>query len=151
AATFRADLADLSATSALVPQVVERLGRLDILVNNASVFEAMTLDGFDVAAWERTLRINLSAPMVLAHAARDELIRRGGRVVNICDVVASRPSPSKLAYYVSKGGLETLTRVLARGLAPNVNVVGIAPSVADWPDDYSADQKAQVLKSIPLG
>jgi pteridine reductase len=150
AEVFAADLADPAATAELVPQVLRRLGRLDVLVNNASVFEPMTLDAFTLEDWERTLRINLTAPLVLVHAARGALKQVGGRVVNICDAAVQRPAPSHLAYIVAKGALETLTRTLARALAPGINVVGIAPGVAVWPDDYDQATRDRLTRKIPL-
>lgn len=147
---FRADLADPAETARLAPAVLERFGRLDVLVNNAAVFERMSLDEFALDEWERTLRVNLTAPMVLAHAAREALARTGGRVVNLCDVATQRPWPGHLAYIVSKGGLDTLTRVLARALAPDVNVVGIAAGVAAWSPDYDAETRARLTAQIPL-
>jgi NAD(P)-dependent dehydrogenase (short-subunit alcohol dehydrogenase family) len=147
---FRADLADPAAVAALVTDVLARFGRLDVLVNNASVFERMTLADFDLGAWERTLRINLTAPLVLVHAARAALVQAAGRVVNMCDAATGQPWPEHLAYMVSKGALETLTRVLARSLAPQVNVVGIAPGIAAWPADYDADTRQRLVRKVPL-
>jgi pteridine reductase len=147
---FQADLADAAATAALVEQVLARFGRLDVLVNNASVFEPMKLDEFDLADWERTLRINLTAPMVLAHAARDALRRTHGRIVNICDAGTRQPRRGHLAYSVSKGALDALTQALAVALAPEVNVVGVAPGVAAWPEDYDQAKRDRLTARIPL-
>jgi len=150
AEAFQADLGEPAAARGLVDQVLARFGRLDILVNNASVFEPMSLVEFDPAAWERTLRVNLTAPLVLTHAAREALRRNAGRVINLCDAATARPWPEHLAYAVSKGALETLTKVLARALAPEVNVVGIAPGVAAWPAHYSAELRERLVARIPL-
>jgi pteridine reductase len=151
AEVFRADLADERDTAALVPAVLAHFGALDVLVNNASEFRTQTLDEFALPDWERTLRVNLTAPMVLAHAARDALRAARGRIINLCDVSTRRPWPDHLAYMVSKGGLETLTQVLARALAPEVNVVGIAPGVAAWPENYDDATRARLLARVPLG
>lgn len=150
AAAFRANLEDPDAVAGLPPAVETHFGALDVLVNNASVFERMTIDQFRVADWERTLRVNLTAPMVLAHAARDTLRAAGGRIVNLSDAATRQPWPAHLAYMVSKGALDTLTQVLARALAPEVNVVGIAPGVAQWPEDYDAATRAHLTERIPL-
>lgn len=150
AEVFAADLADLGAAAGLVSAVRARFGRLDVIVNNASVFEPMDLERFTPADWERTLRINLTAPLVLVHAARAALRQARGRVVNLCDAAVVRPWPDHLAYMVSKGALETLTRVLARALAPEVNVVGVAPGVAAWPDRYDEATRARLTARVPL-
>ena len=125
AEVFDADLADPPAVAQLVPRVLAHFGRLDVLINNASVFEPMTFEQFDLADWERTLRINLTAPLALAHAARGALRQSRGRIVNLCDAATGQAWPDHLAYIVSKAALETLTRVLARALAPEINVVGV--------------------------
>ncbi len=150
AEAFAADLADPDAARDLVRRVLDWQGRLDVLVNNASVFEPQTLADFDVAAWERTLRVNVTAPLVLAHAAHAALRTARGRIVNLCDVATGQFWPDYLAYIVSKSALETLTRVLARALAPDVNVVGVAPGVAAWPEHYDADTRARLTARIPL-
>jgi pteridine reductase len=150
AEAFQADLSDPAAARRLVNAVLTRFGRLDVLVNNASVFEPMSMNEFDVDAWERVLRVNLTAPIVLVHAAREALRRAGGRVVNICDAAIARPWPDHLAYMASKGGLDTLTKALARALAPDVNVVGIAPGVAAWPERYSQELRDRLTARIPL-
>ncbi len=150
AETFAADLADPDAARDLVQRVLASFGRLDVLINNASIFERMSMEQFTVADWERTLRVNLTAPMVLSHAAHAALRATGGRVINLCDAATPRPGPDHLAYMVSKGGLETLTRVLARALAPEINVVGIAPGVAAWPEDYDQAIRDRLTAKIPL-
>ncbi len=147
---FACDLVDLAAAECLPARVLGRFGRLDVLINNASVFEPMQLEDFTVSTWEATLRVNLTAPMVLAHAARHELRARSGRIVNLCDVSTARPWPDHLAYMTSKGGLDTLTRALARAFAPEVNVVGIAPGVASWPEHYDAATRERLLARVPL-
>ncbi len=151
AADFAADLSDPAAPEALVAAVLARFGALDVLVNNASSFERMTLDEFSLPAWEQTLRVNLTTPLALVHAARDALRSARGRVVNLCDAATPRAWPDHLAYIVSKGALETLTRALARSLAPEVNVVGIAPGVADWPPQYTEQTRQRLTERIPLG
>ena len=151
ARAFHADLADPEHTAALARDARDAFGGLDILVNNAAVFRKMSLDDFDIEQWEHTLRVNLTSAMVLTHAARDALHRAGGRVINISDAgAATHPWPDHLAYSVSKAALDALTRALARALAPEVNVVGIAPGVAQWPDDYTEHERARLLKRIPL-
>jgi pteridine reductase len=148
---FQADLSDPSAGPRLVEGVLERLGRLDALINNASEFRPMTLDRFSLEDWNRTLQVNLTAPLQLAHAARHALRKAGGRIINLGDAAVERPWSDHLAYMVSKGGLDTLTRVLARAFAPEVNVVGLAPGIAAWPDDYPDDLRQRLARRVPLG
>lgn len=150
AEVFQADLNDPAAAARLIHDVLARFERLDVLVNNAAVFERMDIADFELEAWERTLRVNLTAPMALTHAAHQALLHARGTVVNISDASVGRPWPDHLAYSVSKGALDTLTRLLARALAPQVNVVGIAPGVAAWPDDYDQLTRQRLTAKIPL-
>ncbi len=151
AEAFQADLADREAPVRLVRDVLARFGRLDALVNNASAFAPMSITDFNLHAWDQTLRVNLTAPMVLAVAAREALEQSGGCVVNITDAATTHPWPDHLAYIVSKGALDTLTKALARGLAPNVRVVGVAPGVAAWPTAYDDETRERLTRRIPLG
>ncbi len=146
-----ADLADLEAPRALVSAVTGHFGRLDLLINNAAVFERQSLEELEADHWERTLRTNLTAPLLLAQAAGEALRAVGGRIVNLCDAASDRPWPDYLAYAVSKGALETLTRALARTFAPEVNVFGIAPGIAAWPEDYDQQTRRRLLQRVPLG
>ncbi len=150
AAAFCADLADASACRRLVQEVVARFGRLDVLVHNASIFESTPIERFDLDAWERHLRVNLTAPMVLTAEAREQLVAHQGAVVTLCDAATVRPWPEHLAYIVSKAGLECLTRALARALAPRVRVVGVAPGVVAWPGDYDEATRRRLTEKIPL-
>ena len=147
---FQADLADAGQCRGLVESVLARFGRLDVLVNNAALFERMTIEQFTPLDWERMLRVNLTAPMILVHAAHAALRAAHGRVINLCDAAANRPWPDHLAYMVSKGALETLTRALARALAPEINVVVIAPGVAAWPEHYDDATRARLIERVPL-
>ena len=135
AAVFQADLLDLNALSQLVRGVVERFGRLDALVNNASSFYATPLAEVDEQQWNDLLGTNLRAPLFLAQAAADELRRRHGCIVNIADIHAERPMHGHLLYSVAKAGLAALTRSLAQEMAPQVRVNAVAPGVIMWPEN----------------
>ena len=139
----------------IVQRTVDELGRLDILVNNASAFPVDspdTIEGFDPRLWERILRVNLIAPMALAHHARPHLEERGGgKIVNLCDTSSDRPWPDHLAYCCSKAALAALTKGLARALAPGVRVNGVAPGIAVFPDEYSPQLRSHLISQVPLG
>lgn len=134
AAAFEADLLETLAMPQLVSQVVEKFGRLDALVNNASSFYATPLADIDERQWQDLLGTNLKAPLFLAQAAATELRRRHGAIVNIADIHAERPMQGHLLYSTAKAGLVALTRGLAQEMAPQVRVNGIAPGVIIWPE-----------------
>ena len=135
AATFGADLLDVTALSSLVAAVVARFGRLDGLVNNASSFFPTKVGAVDTAAWDDLIGSNLRAPLFLAQAAAPHLVAAGGCIVNITDVHAERPLKGFPVYCAAKGGLLNLTRSLAIELAPAVRVNAVAPGPIEWPDD----------------
>jgi len=154
AIAVQADLADPDSCFSLVEKTVESLGALDVLVNNASVFFTTTPDTvqeFNPAVWEDMFRIHMLAPMALIHHSRTHLERSGrGVVVNLCDISAERPWPDHLAYCATKAGLVSLTRGMARALAPRIRVNGVAPGIAVFPDEYSAALRLQITRQVPL-
>ena len=144
----QADLLDPTAILRLVHDTVQRFGRLDALVNNASSFFATPLDEIDERCWNDLIGTNLKAPLLLAQAAADELRRNHGAIVNIVDIHAERPMRGHLLYSVAKSGLTALTRALAQEMAPQVRVNAIAPGVIMWPESAEWLDEGQRRKII---
>ena len=139
-ALIQADLLDLKALPSLVEQTVQRFGRLDALVNNASSFYASPIGDITAAAWDDLMGTNLRAPLFLAQAAAPALKKSQGAIVNIADIHAERPLKNYVVYSIAKSGLVALTRSLARELAPEVRVNAVAPGPILWPDDDAFDE-----------
>jgi len=151
AAAFRADLLDTSSIPQFVADVLGWQGRLDILVNNASTFYATPLGEVTEAHWDDLLGINLKAPLFLSQAAAPALRESHGAIVNIVDIHAQRPLRDHLVYGAAKAGLAMLTRSLAKDLAPEVRVNGVAPGAILWPEsDMSEATKSSILRQVPL-
>ncbi|MGB2987915.1 MAG: SDR family oxidoreductase [Phycisphaerae bacterium] len=148
------DLNDPASWPAIIRELIDRLNRLDVLVNNASAFltgQPDSVNGFDHGRWESMLRTNVVAPMALSHHARPYLEACGqGKIVNLCDIAADRPWPEHLAYCTSKAALSALTKGLARALAPGIQVNGVAPGIAVFPDEYSAEKRRSLVRRVPL-
>lgn len=147
------DLEDPASWDRIVQETITKLDRLDILVNNASLFlteEPDDLDGFDPAYWDRMLRVNLTAPVGLVHAARHALQQNKGRVINLLDTSWDTPWSGHLAYGASKAGLAVMTRGLAKTMAPHVRVYGVAPGVAEFPEAYDEAKRQRILARVPL-
>jgi pteridine reductase len=155
ATTVTGDLTDSTTWPGIIRQTIESLGRLDVLINNASMFLTETpdrIDRFDPGLWDTMLRTNVVAPAALCHHAASYLRASGrGRIVNLCDISSERPWPKNLAYCVSKAALSALTKGLARALAPEILVNGVAPGIAVFPDEYSADLREKLVRRVPLG
>jgi len=148
----QADVANDAAVRRMVAETVERLGGLDVLVNNAGTtryapladLEALTDD-----VWERVLAVNLKGPFLCARAAAPHLRARGhGKIVNTASNSAFRPTGSSIPYMVSKAGLVMLTKCLARALEPDIQVNAVAPGWLEtrWAEVHlPPDVRAAVL------
>jgi pteridine reductase len=134
-ALIQADLLDIAVLPSLVSQTIATFGALDALVNNASSFYPTAVGSITEKDWVDLMGTNLKAPMFLSQAAANELRRRQGCIVNITDIHADRPMKNYLVYSVAKAGLVGLTKSLARELAPEVRVNGVAPGPIMWPED----------------
>ncbi|MCK6404701.1 MAG: pteridine reductase [Rhodocyclaceae bacterium] len=152
ALVVQADLLDIAGLPALVAAVVDRFGRLDGLVNNASSFFPTPLGQIDEHAWQDLVGSNFKAPLFLAQAAAPALRRQGGAIVNITDVHAERPLKGYPLYSAAKGALLTLTRALAIEMAPEVRVNAVAPGPILWPDDGQFDDgsRADIVRHTLL-
>lgn len=121
------DLADAARLPRLIEAVLARFGRLDALVNNASLFQPTPLGDVTAAAFDALLAVNARAPLLLAQAAAPHLRATHGCIVNITDLYASRPLRGYAAYCMSKAALAAATLALAQELGPDVRVNAIAP------------------------
>lgn len=149
AIAVRADVSDEMAVERLVERTEEEFGRLDVLVNSASLFESAPLEEISAAEWDRVLGVNLRGPFLLARTAAPLLREDDGVIVNIADLSAFQPWPSFAHHSVSKAGLIQLTRILARALAPRIRSVAIAPGTVLPPDDYSvADRQREADRAV---
>jgi pteridine reductase len=149
-ALVRADLADAAQVERLAREAVAAFGRIDVLVNNASVFPAERLEETDADLWDHTLAVNLRAPFLLIRHLAAELRRTRGVVVNMADLAGLQPWAAYAAHSVAKAGLVQLTRVAARSLAPDARVVGIAPGTVLPPDDMPDDEIRRLAERTPL-
>ncbi len=147
---YRADLTDPEERNDLVAGIRDRHDGLDALINNAALFRRTILEELDRESWDRHLDLNAWVPAVLVRDLSPLLIARGGSVVNVLDWSTRRPYPAYLAYQASKGALETLTGALARHLAPEVRVNGIAPGPIEFPDDADDDRRSRILSRTLL-
>ncbi len=151
-ALIHADLIDVGKLPSLVDQTVQRFGKLDALVNNASSFFATPVGDITPDAWEDLVGTNVRAPLFLAQAAAPALKKTQGAIVNITDIHADRPLRSYIVYTTAKAALAGLTRSLARELAPEVRVNAVAPGPILWPDDADFDElsRQRIISHTPL-
>ena len=156
ASVLHADLADPASCRRVIDDAASSLGRLDVLVNMASVYESRPLDDLKVEDWNRSLEIDLRAAHLCTHAAIPHMRhQRGGRVINFTDWIAASGRPrytGYVPYYVAKAGVVGLTEALALELAPDqilVNAVAPGPILA--PPGTSDEERLAVERATPLG
>lgn len=151
AMSMQADLLDPAAAPRLIASVLDWRGHLDVLVNSASTFYATPLGEITEQHWDDLIGSNLKAPLFLSQAAAPALRQSRGTIVNIVDIHAQRPLRDHLIYGPAKAGLAMLTRSLAKDLAPEVRVNGVAPGAILWPEsEMTESTKASIIDQIPL-
>ena len=156
AVIFAADLSQPAAAAALVQSVVDTFGRLDILINMASVYVQKPFAGLTVADWNAAIDVDLRAAFLCSHAAAPHMrAQGGGRIINFSDWVAKSGRPrysGYLPYYVAKAGVIALTEALALELAAdNILVNAIAPGPIVAPPGTTAAEIKAVEDATPLG
>jgi NAD(P)-dependent dehydrogenase (short-subunit alcohol dehydrogenase family) len=156
ATAIQADLRDPDACDRIVDATVDALGRLDVLVNMASLYRSKPFDELTLEDWDSQMHVDLRSAWLCARAAAPHMRRlRGGRIINFSDWVANSGRPryaGYLTYYVAKAGIVALTEGLALELARDqilVNAIAPGPIVA--PEDVSDEEFAAVERATPLG
>lgn len=150
AALLQADLTDEAQVRRLVPEAVEAIGPLAVLVNNASVFEDDRLGGLDRERWDRHLETNLRAPIVLAEAFAAQA-PDGSAIVNLLDQRVLKPDPRFFTYALTRNALWWATRTMAQSLAPRIRVNGVGPgptlaSIHQTPEEFAAEAAGTLLQ-----
>ena len=148
---LQAELGDVARLGSLIAATLDRFGRLDALVNNASAFYPTPIAEATPAQWDELFGANVRAPFFLAQAAAPHLAERSGAIVNLVDIYAENPLPGHSVYCMSKAALAMMTKSLARDLAPSVRVNGVAPGAVLWPDaGKSETDQASMIERTPL-
>ncbi len=156
ALVMQADVSSASECARIVEETVRELGRIDVLVNMASIYRARDLDQLTADDWNRQLDVDLRAAFLCSHAAMPHMRGQGGgRIINFADWVAASGRPrytGYVPYYVAKQGVIALTEALALELAPaQILVNAIAPGPIVAPPGTSDEEKAEVARTTPLG
>ena len=147
---FPGDLTKTDATAALVDAVAAKFGGLDVLVNSAAVMVRTPFGEVTAEQWDSVMALNLRAPFFLSQAAAPLLRTSRGAIVNIADLAAFETWPAYIPHGISKSGVVHLTRALARILAPEVRVGGIAPGTVLLPEKWSNEDEERLRATTPL-
>ena len=143
----QADLTDPAQINSLIS--TQSVQPLDVLVNSAAFMPSGNVDALSIENWNTSLDLNLRAPFLLAQAVSKKMTD-GGLIVNITDVGAQKAWSKYPSYTVSKAALESLTRILARALAPKIRVNAIAPGLVLQSDIVPAEEWERLIGRIPL-
>jgi pteridine reductase len=150
---LQANLADLQAIKTLASAAVNRWGRLDALVNNASSFYPTDIQTSTEDQWEELMSANVKGAFFLSQALIPELEKNRGCIVNLIDIHADAPLKNHSIYCIAKAGAAMMTKSLANDLGPNIRVNGISPGAILWPEneaELTVEAKASILKRVPL-
>ena len=123
------DLGDAACVRGAVDETIRELGSIDLLVNNAGLFETLPLESITLEQWDAMLNTNTRGPFLMAQAAHAELKRRQGRIVNIGSLGGLHPWATHGHYCVSKAALHMLTKTMAKAWAPEISVNCVAPGM----------------------
>ena len=136
----------------LADLALSKNGRIDALINNASTFYPTPVGTFSEANWEALVGSNLKAPLFLIQAFCEDLKKNNGFIINVTDINVDKALINHSIYLAAKSGLQTLTRALAKELAPDIRVNAIAPgAILEPPNvEWTSEQKNKIINSVPM-
>lgn len=149
-ASFEADLTDQKNAEQLLEQVRDAIGPIDLLVNNASIFNPDQADDFEMELWEDHFAIHLKAPAILAREFVRQKETSSGLIVNIIDQRVRRLNPTFYSYTLSKSALWTATQTMAQSFAPSFRVNAIGPGPTLQNERQSDEDFQKQLDGLPL-
>jgi pteridine reductase len=153
AIALSAELSSIAELEELAAKACSAFAGLDILVNNASSFYPTKFGQIDEQAWDDLLASNYKAPLFLSQACYPALRHSSGCIINMVDIYASLPLNQHSVYCSAKAANQMLVKSLARELAPEIRVNGIAPGAILWPggdETVSAQRQQAIIEQVPL-
>ena len=148
----QANLDNANEVEMLVEKILSKNGSIDALINNASTFYPTPVGTFSEENWNALMGSNLKAPLFLIQSFYKELEKNKGFIINVTDINVDRALVNHSIYLAAKSGLQTLTKSLAKELAPNIRVNAIAPgAILEPPNtDWTAEQKNNIINAVPM-
>lgn len=149
ARAFQANLSDVGQIKKMVAEVGGHFKKIDVLINNASIYEKNQFGKTTAEDWDRHLNANLRAPFFLAQEVFPWM-KKEGQIINLADWAGLRPYADFIPYCVSKAGLLCLNTALAKALSPKIRVNAILPGPVLLPENSSPQFKRAVIGATPL-
>ena len=150
ALALRCDVTDETSVSEMVKESASELGGIDVLVNNAAIYETVAFDKITVSQWDTLFATNTRGPFLVSRAALPYLKKRKGRIINMGSLGGLRPWPTHAHYCSSKAALHMLTKVMAKALAPEIAVNAVAPGMIDLGEKAAAAFMRKMAKQTPM-
>ena len=150
AEAVQADLSSMDEVMLLGERLCEQYNSVDLLVNNAALYERCLFEDVSLEAYRKMQTVNVDAPFFLTQSLLAPLRKAKGVVINITDSALDLPYGRYSHYFVSKAGIEMLTKVLAIELAPDIRVNGVAPGTVAYPENFSDSLRESIRSKIPL-
>jgi 3-oxoacyl-[acyl-carrier protein] reductase/pteridine reductase len=149
ALAIRCDVRDELSVKETLRETVRELGRLDLLVNNAAIYETVEFEKITTEQFDNVYATNTRGPFLFAKYAAPELRKRQGRIINIGSLGGLRPWSTHAHYCASKAALHMLTQVMAKSLAPQISVNCVAPGVIDFGEPEATGMRRKLAKITP--
>ena len=148
----QANLDNASEVEKLVDKILSKNGSIDALINNASTFYPTPIGTLSEENWNALMGSNLKAPLFLIQSFHKELEKNKGFIINVTDINVDRALVNHSIYLAAKSGLQTLTKSLAKELAPNIRVNAIAPgAILEPPNvEWTSEQKNNIINAVPM-
>jgi NAD(P)-dependent dehydrogenase (short-subunit alcohol dehydrogenase family) len=150
AVALRCDVTDETSVSEMVKEAASELGAIDVLVNNAAIYETVAFEKITVLQWDTLFATNTRGPFLVSRAALPYLKKRKGRIINMGSLGGLRPWPTHAHYCSSKAALHMLTKVMAKALAPEIAVNAVAPGMIDLGEKAAAAFMKKMAKQTPM-
>ncbi len=146
---FQADLTQPDQIEVMFAEVERQFGRLQVLINSAAIMVHGNLSQLTIPVWDAIMALNLRAPWLCSQYAARLMQNSGGVIINISDSGSRKTWTGYSAYIISKAGLEVLTRLLARTLAPTIRVNAVAPGLILPPESMPDEDWQRLIKRLP--
>ena len=148
----QANLDNADEVTKLVDKTLSKNSRIDALINNASTFYPTPIGTFSEENWNALMGSNLKAPLFLIQSLHKELEKNKGFIINVTDINVDRALVNHSIYLAAKSGLQTLTKSLAKELAPYIRVNAIAPgAILEPPNtEWTSEQKNNIINAVPM-
>jgi len=150
ALALRCDVTDETNVIEMVKEAASELGGIDVLVNNAAIYETVEFEKITVLQWDTLFATNTRGPFLVSRAALPYLKNRKGRIINMGSLGGLRPWPTHAHYCSSKAALHMLTKVMAKALAPEIAVNAVAPGMIDLGERAAAAFMRKMAKQTPM-